>query len=84
MAAPLATDLPLASHPSNFNRTELQRALAEQSSCISSFELETLELSTPQRTTACVIRLEGNKLTISLSSHGYRVSRPSTRLFSGP
>ncbi|KAI0789674.1 hypothetical protein C8Q75DRAFT_147242 [Abortiporus biennis] len=58
-------------HPSTFTRTELERALTEQSfGVISSKILHASE----REATAMLVLLEGNAMTISLSSRGFLIT----------
>ncbi|KAI0357468.1 hypothetical protein OH77DRAFT_1422327, partial [Trametes cingulata] len=65
---------PQQSEPSAFVREELERALAEQSFGISSFELMS---SSPLKAAARVVLLEGNPVVISLTSRGFQLQSPS-------
>ncbi len=58
------------SEPSSFMLEELERALAEQSFAISSFETTS---SSPLKATARVVLLEGEVVLVSLTSRGYQV-----------
>ncbi|EIW59379.1 uncharacterized protein TRAVEDRAFT_122660 [Trametes versicolor FP-101664 SS1] len=58
------------SAPSSFMREELERALAEHSFAISSFEAMS---SSPLKATARVVLLEGDAVVVSLTSRGYQV-----------
>lgn len=51
-------------------REELERALAEHSFAISSFEAMS---SSPLKATARVVLLEGDAVVVSLTSRGYQV-----------
>ncbi|KAI9059275.1 hypothetical protein FKP32DRAFT_1596635 [Trametes sanguinea] len=62
------------SQPSSFTREELERALAENSYGISSFEIMS---SSPLKATARVVLLEGEPVIVSLSSRGYQLHSPS-------
>ncbi|KAL1950406.1 hypothetical protein VTO73DRAFT_5530 [Trametes versicolor] len=62
------------SAPSSFMREELERALAEQSFAISSFEAMS---SSPLKATARVVLLEGDAVVVSLTSRGYQLHSPS-------
>ncbi|OJT08154.1 hypothetical protein TRAPUB_950 [Trametes pubescens] len=62
------------SEPSSFMREELERALAEQSFAISSFETTS---SSPLKATARVVLLEGEVVLVSLTSRGYQLHSPS-------
>ncbi|KAH9889974.1 hypothetical protein C8Q73DRAFT_793331 [Cubamyces lactineus] len=62
------------SEPSSFVREELERALAEQSSGIASFELIS---SSPLKAAAKVDLLEGEPIIVSLTSRGFQVHSPS-------
>ena len=59
------------SHPTTFTRSELDRALSEQSFGITSYEITD---STELEASARVVLLEGNVIIISLTSRGYQVS----------
>ena len=59
------------SHPTTFTRSELDRALSEQSFGITSYEITD---STELEASARVALLEGNVIIISLTSRGYQVS----------
>ncbi|KAI0826787.1 hypothetical protein BC628DRAFT_1418857 [Trametes gibbosa] len=62
------------SAPSSFMREELERALTEQSFGISSFEISS---SSPLKTTARVVLLEGDAIVLSLTSRGFQLHSPS-------
>ncbi|KAI0632401.1 GSKIP domain-containing protein [Trametes polyzona] len=62
------------SKPSAFMREELERALAEQSFGISSYETTS---SSPLKATARVVLLEGEVVLISLTSRGFQLHSPS-------
>ncbi|KAI0771207.1 GSKIP domain-containing protein [Trametes elegans] len=62
------------SAPSAFVREELERALAEQSFGIVSFEITS---SSSMKATARVVLLEGEPVLVSLTSRGFQLNSPS-------
>ncbi|CAL1712703.1 unnamed protein product [Somion occarium] len=56
--------------PSDFTQVELEQALSEQSFGITSYKITS---STDLQASARVVLLEGNTITISLTSRGYEV-----------